>query len=303
MSQLVSVVITTYMRSPKVVFRAIESVLNQTYPDIEIIIVDDSPADYPQRTILEKEISKYNVKYIQHPTNMGACVARNTGLRVANGKYIAFLDDDDEWLPDKIERQLSKFTDDQIALVYCARVVIDDSSNTVSNEELVEASGYIFDSLIFNNFIGSTSFPLIRKSALDEIGGFDPKIQSAQDYDVWLRLSQKYKVDYVSVPLVKYHIHGGERISTNHKARISGQERLIQKNIEYLTRNHKAYWWRLLRLSLQYAYNLELSNALLRWGKGCLKQPFRLGTNINYLGHIFYYYFNNKNKRRSQHVR
>ena len=100
MDELVTVVITTYKRPPEIVNRAIQSVLMQTYPHIELIVVDDSPADYELREETARLVTGIggNTRYIQHEKNLGACAARNTGLKHANGVYIAFLDDDDEWL-------------------------------------------------------------------------------------------------------------------------------------------------------------------------------------------------------------
>lgn len=286
MSELVSVIITTYKREPEIVIRAIQSVLSQTYNSIELILVDDSPSDYDKRNDLKETIAKIfaeKVKYIQHAENQGACAARNTGLEVAKGEFVAFLDDDDEWLPEKIEKQIRMFDDETIALVYCGQMVVDDVAGTVTYPNKKYHSGYIYEKLIFENFIGSTSFPLIRKKHLLEIGGFDKLMKSAQDYDVWLRLSQKYQVNFVSESLVKYHIHGGDRISSNHIARVSGQERLIDKNIEYLTQNPVAYWWRLLRLSHQYALGMQLMQALGVWRQAVLKCPVKAATNIKYL--------------------
>ena len=293
MSKLVSAIITTYKRPVEIVFRAIESVLNQTYSSIEIILVDDSPETYGGRIVLQNEVLKYSdkIKYIQNRCNVGACASRNIGLNMANGDSIAFLDDDDEWLPEKIEYQINKMSDPDIGIVYCGRMIVDDSTGEISTENLVGHSGYVFDKLIFNNFIGSTSYPLIKREALFEVEGFDPLMKSAQDYDLWLRLAKKFKVDFVNVPLVKYHVHEGERISTNFKSRISGQERLIEKNMEYLRQNRKAWWWRLLRLSFQYAQSKQLKPTVKVWIKACAKQPFRVSTNVRYLLYIFYHYF------------
>lgn len=299
MTELVSVVITTYMRPKEVLFRAIDSVQKQTYQNIEIIVVDDSPSDYIVRNELKKWIEenyKDKITLIQHDTNMGACVARNTGLSASKGCYIAFLDDDDEWLPEKIEQQLPQLRDEDVALVYCGKMVVNDSTGKISQDPLVVHTGYVYDKLMFNNFIGSTSFPLLRRSAVLEVGGFDPLMRSAQDYDMWLRLAKKYKIDCVNRALVKYHVHDGERISTNHQARISGQERLIQKNKDYLIQNPKAEWWRLLRLSIQYGKSKQLMKALKIWTKSCIKQPFRIVVNMDYLIHIIYYRFTRKNK-------
>ena len=114
MNELVSAVIITYKRKPEIVKRALESVLSQTYRPLEIIVVDDSPCDYELRSQVRETVESFNeeICYIQHEKNCGACVARNTGLKRAHGKYIAFLDDDDEWVSDKIEKQIAAFNDD-----------------------------------------------------------------------------------------------------------------------------------------------------------------------------------------------
>ena len=117
MDELVSAVITACNRNIDILERAVKSVANQTYPHIEIIVVDDSSSKAPGRKEIEQYLtSKYDLRYIRHPKTLGACAARNTGLSVSKGSYIAYLDDDDEWLPTKIERQLTGFTDKSIAL-------------------------------------------------------------------------------------------------------------------------------------------------------------------------------------------
>jgi len=106
MSDLITAIIPTYKRPFKLLERALRSVLAQTYRNIEVVVVDDSPSTYQGRAEIAANIHLDDrVTYIQHDAQKGACAARNTGLAHANGKYIAFLDDDDEWLPEKIELQ------------------------------------------------------------------------------------------------------------------------------------------------------------------------------------------------------
>ncbi len=248
MNNLVSAVISTYKRSPEMVKRAAESVLNQTYKDIELIIVDDSPSDYDLRDDVKNmaESLNGNVKYIRHEKNLGACAARNTGIQLANGEFIAFLDDDDEWLPEKIEKQIKKFVNEDVALVYCGNYTI----NSANNEKIISNTqyhnGYVFDILIFDNFISSCSYPLIRKSVIKELGGFDIKMPAAQDLELWLRIAKKYKIDYVPEPLVNYYIHDGEKITKNHHKKVEALQRLLDLNMDYLKTNKKAYSFRIL---------------------------------------------------------
>ncbi len=280
---LVTAIITTHKRSVEIVERALQSVLQQTYSNIEVLVVDDSPNDFIHRDDVKNMVEGYNVKYIQHDKCMGACAARNTGLRVANGEFVAFLDDDDEWKPTKIEKQLDGFTKDCIALVYCGSEKKNDSTGEITCQKLICKSGKVFDDLIKENFIGSTSFPLMRKHALLEIGGFDVMMQSMQDGDVWLRIAQLYEVAFIDEPLVTYHVHDGERISTNFERRINGLERIIEKNKEYLLHHRDARSIRLIKLAPMYAGNKQKGKALSIWVRAVFLAPFKIRRNLKYL--------------------
>lgn len=294
---LVSAVITTHKREPGIVERALKSVINQTHTQMEIIVVDDSPSNYDLRDkVLEmvEKYSDYNVKYIQHKECKGACVARNTGLEAAKGEYIAFLDDDDEWMSEKIETLLRGFTDDDVGLVYCGNICINDDTGEEAVLLKEKHVGYVYDDLIKNNFIGSTSLPLLRVEFLKNIGGFDPLQQSAQDYDVWLRISQKYRINYIEKPLIKYHVHNGERISKCSVKRINGLERLNQKNKEYLKSHREARWIRTIKLAPEYAKNGQLFKAMGIWMKAVLTQPWMVKRNSRYLYDTLVSYVNGK---------
>ena len=247
---MVSAIITTYKRPPEVVERAAKSVLNQTYSDVELIIVDDSPASYELRDSVHYMASSLGerVTYVQHEKNMGACAARNTGIKHAKGEFVAFLDDDDEWLPEKIEKQLSVMEKNKsAALVYCGRYTYIVSEDKTIEENVEFHSGKVYEKLILNNFIGSTSFPLIRKSVAEKLGGFDVNMKAAQDCEFWLRIAREYDVDYVPEPLVRYYIHEGEQITKDFRKKVEALERLENLNSDYLKKHPKAYSIRLLR--------------------------------------------------------
>lgn len=296
---MVSAVITTYRRSPEVVLRAVKSVLSQTYSNIEVIVVDDSSDEYKERCEVENAVKSINderVMYIKHSTSKGACAARNTGLKHAHGEYIGFLDDDDEWMPQKVESMLNVFNhaDSNLALVYCKYLYVNDDTNeeSIPDEQFLGfKKGRVFDSLIIDNYIGSTSFPIIRTTCLRQIGGFDEEMLSCQDYDVWLRLAKQYTVDFVDEPLVRFHIHSNESIGKNPVKRIRGQERLCHKNIEYLKTNKKAYFARIKRLAPMYAANGEVMHSISSIIKGIKMCPGEIGENINMIGRAIKYYF------------
>ena len=235
---MITAVITTYKREPEMVERALKSVLNQTYKDKEILVVDDSPSAYEMRKQVEEMVKSYEeqgVIYIPHEVNKGACAARNTGLANARGEYIAFLDDDDEWESEKLEKQLEEFKmcSQDTALVYCGKYFVNDVTGEVHVAKTEFRKGHIFADLIKKNCIGSTSYPLVRTDFLREIGGFDVYMPASQDIDVWLRLAWKYQVSYVEDALVKYHTHDGECITQDPKKKINAIKRINEKHKTY----------------------------------------------------------------------
>lgn len=287
MNELVTAIVTTYGRDAEIVCRAINSILSQTYNNIEIILVNDNLCNSKFSIDLEKALTRYrdnNIIYIKHTNNKGACVARNTGLKFANGEYIAYLDDDDEWLPQKIEKQLDLFSDD-IGLVYGRGIFIIENKNIFVMESECYHSGFIYEKLILTNFIGGTSNPLIKKNVLEKIK-FDPAMKSAQDYDVWLQIAKKYKMQYLNEPVVKYHIHKQSRISTNKQNKIEGGRLLNEKNHEYLVKNSKAWRVRYISLAKKYAYAREIKKSLLTWKLACKNHKNDTITNIIYLLYV-----------------
>lgn len=234
-NNLVSVIITTYCREPFFIKRAIDSVLNQTYKNFELIIVDDSPSDYINRNEVKNLIDSYEfpILFIQHERNMGASFARNTGIKYSKGEFIAFLDDDDEWLPKKIEKQIKLMKDKMVGLVSCREYVIDLKNNTKIENERKYKEGWVFNDLITDNFLGGNSFVLIRKKVFEKCGYFS-NIKSAQDMELFLRISKKYKIKYVNEPLLNYYINHGERITLNPYNKINGYEYINSKYKIYL---------------------------------------------------------------------
>lgn len=268
---LVSVIITTYKRAPQIVERAICSVVKQTYPNLEIIVVDDSPADYPFRDdirdIAEKYREKREIRYLRHERNKGACAARNTGIKDAKGRFICFLDDDDEYAATKVEKQVSILShSDNVGLIYCNCCVVDDDTGERIYQKKKFHKGNVYNLVLERNFIGTTSFPLIKKECLVSVGGFDEELPACQDYDMWIRLCERYLVDFIDEPLVIYHNHSGDQITKNAGKRINALTRLINKNEEVLQKNKKL--WCIFRMKLMEEYlrenNQNMAIKLLR---------------------------------------
>ena len=285
---LVSAIITTCKREPELVERALRSVINQKYNKIEIVVVDDSPDDYPLRNLVKDKVLSYksivsNLKYVMHQKNLGACAARNTGVAESNGEILGFLDDDDEWTPNKVEVMIGRFQDQEVGLVYGNNILINDDTGEEKVVIRNEITGKIYDKLILENFIGSTSFPLIRRESLVAVGGFDVNMQSAQDVDLYLRISRKYSIDYVNAIIARYHINRGKRISSDVEKKIAGLERLNKKNQEYINANKNAFWIRNMKLIPYYTKNRDISKAYSIWSICVKRHPQKLMGNIKYL--------------------
>ena len=286
---LVSCIITTYKRDIAILDRAIVSILKQTYDNIEIIVVNDNPPDAELSQAIKLFIEtkhKDRVTFVQHSKNMGACAARNSGVQRAEGDFVAFLDDDDEWLPSKIEKQINAFTDDKTVLVYCNWFVYTEENGKKHAAENPGFTGNVYEPLMKDNFIGSTSYPLIKKEALNKIGGFDVTLPALQDYDVWVRLSKIGEIRYVNEPLVYFHVYAGERISNNPKKGIEGRIRFIENNKAYLEKNKRILGFRYVSLAHFYAKDRRVGKAIAIWIKGAALNPLDVKKNIFELSHV-----------------
>ena len=282
---LVSAIITTHNREPCMVLRAVTSVLNQTYQNIELIVVDDSLPSFAQRAEVEQTVCSISddILYLKNEFCQGACAARNVGLSHAKGYYVGFLDDDDEWMPTKIEEQLKGFFDDNTALVYSQIIVIDDENHTEHLGTPRHESGYIFEKLLKRNYIGSTSNPLIKRECIETVGYFDVQMESCQDYDLWLRLALRYPIQYINAPLLRYHVHSGKRISTDDEKRIKGIERIISKYADYFNEDKDAWCVRCFMLVPHYQKLFGRKKALALWISCVKKNPGNFSVNFKRL--------------------
>lgn len=254
----VSAIITTYKRPLDVLKRSLDSVLNQTYKNLEIIIVDDSPENFDERKLIEdylEQLKEDRLIYIKHPKNVGANSARNTGIKNSTGYYIAFLDDDDSWAPQKIEKQIKVFSDEEVGMVYCKAQFIMDSGNKREVDTKLKR-GYIFDDLLYENFIGGTSFVMFTKEALLMVGGFTETLLSNQDWDVYLQIAKNFKIDYVDEVLVNYYWHRGERITSDVNKKIQGWQYLYKLYYKQLI--ERPTYLSLWELKISYFYLKKL---------------------------------------------
>lgn len=274
---MISCIVTTYKRPIEIVKRAIDSVVNQTYQDIELIVVNDAPDEYTLAEKIGKLLEEYTIskQYIIHEKNLGACAARNTGMVYAKGEYLAFLDDDDEWLPKKLEVQISYMNCEEIALVYCSHYVIDKAGKKRLIEEPLAREGRHsdeFQQLLRENFIGSTSYPLLRTTAVKAVGEFTKGLKASQDHDLWLRIAKKYNIVYCREPLVNLY-YSKEAISRNIENSIQGYEYILDKYIDFYEENKDILNYRLNYLAYCCLCYREMKYVVKYWWRGIKVKP------------------------------
>jgi len=245
--KMISVIITTYKRSPDMVKRAIDSVIAQSYTDWELLIVDDSPSDYERRKDVESMvnvISDQRISYVPLEKNRGGCVARNRGIAASKGEYITFLDDDDRYLEDKLELQIKALENNPNAgwvsgFAYSCYINAD---GKILDKKLVKTQahgGMVFDDLILDNYIPSVS-AMVKREVMEKVGGFDETIPAAQDLDLWLRVARESELVVVEEPLIYQCIHKGERVTRSPEKKLKAYEMILEKYSDYMSEHPKA---------------------------------------------------------------
>lgn len=206
MKDLVTVIIPTYSR-PQFIVRAIESVLHQTYSPIEIIVVDDNGIGSQYQIETEKLLKNYieqnTIKYIVHNTNKNGAAARNTGILASNGLYITFLDDDDELLPTKIEKQVDSIikSKEPVKASYCGYEKC--SNGEIISKKTAKKSGNLQKDLFLNKWeFGTGSNPLFKKEIFEKCGLFDVSFRRHQDTEMMIRFFRYYEIACVPEILV-----------------------------------------------------------------------------------------------------
>jgi glycosyltransferase involved in cell wall biosynthesis len=213
-NDLVSIIIPTYNR-PEYLKKAIMSVLSQTYRNFEIIIVDDASEANNKKVITSFDNDR--IYHIENNKQRGAPFSRNKGIKQANGKFIAFLDDDDEWEPTKLEKQIKEFENNDVGLVVCYSLDKRFNMTRVSKPSHV----ITYECLLKSFNLSSTSSYIVRKKILEKVGGFDTNLPSAQEYDLALRIAKNFEVRTVPEVLMIQNASDGQ-ISTNWRKKISG---------------------------------------------------------------------------------
>lgn len=215
----VSVIIKTCNRAD-LLPRAVSSVLSQTYTNYEIVIVDDCSKDNTQEVIAQ--FDDFRIRSFRHERKRGAPAAGNTGISNARGEYIALLDDDDEFLPEKLEQQVNLMdkVSCKVGLVYVWMDEMDDASGELRPRNRNTVEGDVFEYVLGLNSVTATSSLLARRSVVLEVGGLDEGIAQGDDRDLIARIARRYEIALVPAVLTVYHTgHGHVRLSDTNQQR------------------------------------------------------------------------------------
>lgn len=250
LSKRVSVIIPTYKREIKYLSRAINSIKSQTYNNIEVIIVDDNPSDSDYRKQVMKFMQQYsddpNVIYIMNSTNIGGSLARNKGINAATGEYITFLDDDDEYLPRKVEKQLKFMIENDCDLSFTNLKLVNENKVVVDYREYSGLKKFDNETLlkyhIMRHLTGTPTF-MFKVEKLKEIGGFEDAKMGQEFYLMLKSIENNMKICYLNdCDVIAYrHSDGGISHGSN---KIIGENNLYNFKKKYFymfTRREKMF--------------------------------------------------------------
>jgi glycosyltransferase involved in cell wall biosynthesis len=264
----VSVIIPTHNRA-ELLKRAIQSVLNQTYQDFELIVVDDGSTDNTEEVV--RSLNDEKLRYLRHDKNRGAGAARNTGIRAAEGRYVAFQDSDDEWLPAKLEKQIRiiESAPSEVGVVYTGFWRIEDHKKVyIPSPRITPKEGNIHDILLKGNFIG-TPVALVKRECFDRAGIFDEKLPKLEDWELWIRISKYYQFRYIDEPLVISYLTQGGVNEQGGLTQLQALKSILEKYFEDIKKSRKTLAIHYLRIG-----HLLCTNAEMNQGRNYLIKAF-----------------------------
>ena len=254
----VCIIIPTFNRA-EMVARAISSVINQTFTDFEIIVVDDGSKDNTEHTVAQ---FGERLTYIAHPSNLGVSAARNTGIGKSTAPLIAFLDSDDHWLPQKLSVQVEFFNNHpQAVACQTEEAWIRNGRRVNPKKRHLKPSGDIFEPSLKLCLV-SPSAVMLKRSLLEEVGLFDEGLPACEDYDLWLRIACLYPIHLINEQLVVKEGGHPDQLSARHKGMDRFRIKALLKLIKNGTLNKRQLDATLKELSLKCGV----------YGNGCLKR-------------------------------
>lgn len=247
MRNLISVIVPTHNRD-NLLLRALNSIINQSYQNFEVLVIDDIGNNSTKRVV--DSLNDKRFIYIRNDIKNGATYSRNIGIKNAKGQYIAFLDDDDEWYPNKLQLQLNLFLKNTTLGVVYGKLDINIPSLNITYATKPQKKGFIYNELLIENYVGGTIIPMLNLNVISkEECFFDVDFPAREEYDLWIRLAKKYQFDFVDEVLaVAYTDFNEKRISSNIDSYEKGIELLdlkyqeeIKKLDSYTKQNRKIF--------------------------------------------------------------
>jgi len=282
LSFMISVIIPVY-NGEYMIKRAIESVLSQTYRDFEIIVVDDGSTDNTSE-VLKPYRDRIGYFYQE---NRGVAGARNKGIEKSKGEYIAFLDQDDIWLPEKLELQ-AKYLDGNtdVSMVYSRywREYEDTGGKKLRPKKKYLEDGYIYTKVLFRYLIWIGTV-MLRRSCFDVLGKFDTSLVPAEDKDMLLRVAKNYKVGFIEDPLAIHRIRKNSLARHNKLKNLIARERVLNLGFQGLKPWEKFLYFILYRfkhsrhlakIGKHYLKEREYQTSKHLYSQAIIKYPFRL---------------------------
>ncbi len=274
----VSVVIPTHQR-PILFRRALASVLAQSYTDIEVLVVDDSginsAAQRTTQTYLDNEVTDERVRYLINETCQGVGAARNTGIRAARGDYVAFLDDDEDWLPTKLAKQVELFSNAPPEVGAVDTGFYDWKADGRCRIVLPKMQGWIFEQLLSKTGgrAPKLSTMLCRKEALLSCGLFDPELTAREDYDLYLRLARDYRFASIMEPLSNKRADAAARITDHVDRFVDGYAVIYAKLMDDFAKRPRSHAIFLLKYARALALAGRTTEAKQRYWQASRLQP------------------------------
>jgi glycosyltransferase involved in cell wall biosynthesis len=286
----VTVVIPAFNRVGSIL-AAVESVLTQSYGDFELLVVDDGSSDGTMSAL--SELTDPRLRLLANPRNMGPSAARNTGIRAARGDWVAFQDSDDEWLPDKLAKQLARIalTGPKCIAAYCGMLIDAPKDGSLGpggvryypDASLGEREGDLLEPLLRRSLI-STQTLIARRDALLKVGGFDESLPALEDWDCVLQLARLGTFAFVDEPLVKQYFSPNS-ITRNRAKWVPARERVVAKNLDLLQDRPAVLAEQYRSIAGEKRRLGDLSGARLAMRKALSARPFdvRLWAIFSYL--------------------
>lgn len=276
---LVTVIIPTLNRASQVV-RAVSSVLNQTFKQLEVRVIDDGSTDDTREQLVQ--FSSDCRFFYRYQPNQGQSAARNVGIREAKGDFIALLDSDNLWYPDKLEKQISFLADHPgYDIVYSNIQPIDNQGRLQKIGSYIRFSGDILHQLVLRNFITNNT-ALVKRHCFEELGGYDEALRFAEDYDLWLRFATKYRFLYHPQTVASYTL-SGDRVSTEEAKVLEANQMILTRFFEQFphavsSRIKRRCWSNLGLWKIKYNHSRNNSLEIREIWKLIMEDPTNVDT-------------------------